>query len=78
MLHKIDDQTLLLLNRLLGDASQLVPCVETNDDSHEVFSRVDLPVALGGDYFFGSGFMKMVNDKLSLNPEVEDGFIWIS
>lgn len=78
-LHKIDDQTLLLLNRLVGDASQLVPCVETRDEFHDVITKVDLPIALGGEYFFRLWFYKDGERQISahLVPRCSnDTYFW--
>jgi hypothetical protein len=70
---------MLLLNRLLGDASQLVLFVEIHDGSHEVINKVDLPIALGGDYFFRLWFYEDGERQISahlLPPCSEDTYFW--
>jgi hypothetical protein len=52
MPSKIDERTLALLNRLLGDYGPVTPPLEPLGNSRENARKLDLPSAPGADYFF--------------------------
>ena len=79
MLRKIDDQTLLLLTRLLGNSWRFGATVRTHENSREEITRVDLHTAPGAEYFFRLWFYEDGERQISahlVQHRSEDTYFW--
>jgi hypothetical protein len=65
MPSEIDERTLALLNRLLGDSGPATPPLEPLGNSRENARRLDLPSAPGAEYFFRVWFYENGERQIS-------------
>ena len=68
MVPKLDAETLGLIGLLLPNFNPVVQSVEPPLSRKESFGRLDLPTALGGDYFFQIGLHGDVERQISARP----------
>jgi hypothetical protein len=75
----IDAKTSSLLIRLLGDCNPVIRHEEPNGDIREKIARLDLPTALGAEYFFRLWFYeggeRQISAHLIQRPS-DDTYFW--
>jgi len=79
MRQRIDDKTLVLLNRFLGDYVPDIQPVEPQGNSRENTTRFDLPTAPGAEYFFRVWFYEDGERQISaqlIQHRCDDTFFW--
>ncbi len=75
---RIDEKTLALLNRLLGDRNSVIHPIESQGDFHEK-TRIDLPTAPGAEYFFRLWFYEGGERQISaqlIQHRSDDTYFW--
>jgi hypothetical protein len=76
---KIDDKTLALLNRLLGESNPIIHPVKPQGDFREEIVRLDLPAAPGAEYFFRLWFYEGGERQISaqlIQDRCDDTYFW--
>ena len=76
---RIDDKTLALLNRLLGDYGPVFHTLEQQGNSRENISRLDLPTAPGAEYSFRLWFYEDGERQIGaqlIEPPSDETYFW--